>query len=863
MDANGARFHLISGPEDWLSVADTSPLGDTGAWYAPERDRIGLKPQVRIFARGKQALPLAAEDRRGAACDRFGSWYWISNDRKCLYRSPAGTKQAVLYWDPRWVRDGRPGPPPEVRVRPARRRETFVPQLPGATPGDLCGLAVTTHHYLVVGCLDPAGLLIFDLHSGGEPLRIGFPAGATVEPFDLAAAPDGGLWVLDRAHHRLWGLDRSFRLLPLAEALPSVPEPGSFQPDVPGAEPVGPPAAELPQGLELPDLGPSAVEALPDRSVLVLVRPAAAGGSSQLLHYRSGSAPGILVPPAAPLPLPDLDDVTAEEEARPVVGHDMAFSPSDNLLYVVEQDGNQAIAYWLDLPQEPGKHLAATPQATYLPMHYFGGRALAYGVTGTGEPAIFYDVTPRMDQDRLVRWSRLHAIDEPRYTRLAWLEVGQPGLDSHQRGTTWHRLFLDACIPPEAEVQVWTRANDDPELLPFQAYRQEPPLYLRGRGAEIPYWEETGRSAGRRGLDEEEAGLAAHTGSWEVLLQSALGRYLQVRLVLTGNGRASPQIRRMRVYYPRFSYLKEYLPAAYSQDRESAHFFERFLANMEGWYTDLEGKIGAASALFDPRSAPPETLEWLAAWVGMVLDPLWSKVGGYDRRRLMIRFARRLYERRGTPQGIRFAVLLLLDPCLESTLRRLERAAVHPDLALRQELERLDLPYPGPGTGEEELEDLLYHYVLRAPGRDRVRIVEHWQARQGLALQYGDVTQDSLEGVDTTSLETALASAAHRFAVLVPEDLTAEYAAMVEKIVGMEKPAHTEVELRRFWDFFLVGQARLGTDTVLGEDSRFLPIILGRDYLSEGYLSYVPPVDLLPSNERSVSDRDRIGDIRL
>jgi phage tail-like protein len=123
-------------------------------------------------------------------------------------------------------------------------------------------------------------------------------------------------------------------------------------------------------------------------------------------------------------------------------------------------------------------------------------------------------------------------------------------------------------------------------------------------------------------------------------------------------------VRRLRAYFPRFSYLKEYLPAVYQEDHDSATFTERFLANIEGFYTDLEGKMESASQLFDPRAAPAETLDWLGAWMGLVLDPLWSRVGSTDRRRLLIRFTRRLYERRGTLDGLRFSILLLLDPAL-------------------------------------------------------------------------------------------------------------------------------------------------------------------------------------------------------
>lgn len=849
MDVNDTRFHLIAAQEDWQLVQDTTPGGCGNGpcthWEASSGSVI-LRPELPLFPRGRQGGGLDAANRRGAASDRFGTWYWIGHDRNTIWRAPAATTAAVPYWE-------------QNEPATATPAGAFVSQAAPPAPAKLAGLAVTAHHYLLVGILQPAGLLIFDLRAGGEPLRLQFPAGLAFEPFDIAAAADGGAWVLDRTNRRLWGMDRFFRLIPLSQPAPVPLEPGGFAPEGSG-EPVGGPSTPTPpQGLPVPALDPVALEVLPDGSLLVLDGVAVAGTSSRLYRFRPGPAPGTLLPPDA-LTLPDLSAIAAGGDARPVVGYDLALAPEGDRLLVLEQEGNQAIAFHLSLDSGPGADLLLEPEAIYLPLHYFGSRALTAGVLPGGQAAVFYDVTPWPDRDEAVRWVRLHAIDLPRYERLAWLET--PAFDSHQRGTTWHRLFLDACIPPETEVAVWTRSGDDLDLLQQLAFVEEPALYLRGRGAEIPYW-----SAWPPVPDNTP--ILPGKGTWEVLFQQAQGRWLQLRLVLSGNGRATPQLQRLRAYYPRFSYLRNYLPAAYAEDKESAGFLERFLANMEGFYSELEGKIAGASVLLDPRSTPADTLDWLATWLGLVLDPLWTRIGQaqQDRRRLMIRFTRRLYERRGTVDGLRFALLLLLDPCLEDTLQRLERATVVSDLALRQELEGLGLPYPTPATGEAALEDLLFSYVLAAPGRSRVRIVERWQARQGMALPSGDVTAGQevevpeLGGASAPpSLAQAVEIAAHRFSVLVPEDLPAEEAAMVEKIVRLEKPAHTEYDLRRFWDYFLVGQVRLGIDTVLGEDSRFLPIILGRDALAEGYLEAAHPMNVA---ERIVSDRDRPGQMML
>ena len=83
---------------------------------------------------------------------------------------------------------------------------------------------------------------------------------------------------------------------------------------------------------------------------------------------------------------------------------------------------------------------------------------------------------------------------------------------------------------------------------------------------------------------------------------------------------------------------------------------------------------------------------------------------------------------------------------------------------------------------------------------------------------------------------------------------------MVERVVELEKPAHTLFDVRHYWDYFRVGEARLEIDTLLGEESRFRQMILGRDYLAEGYLAPAYPMDV---TERMISDRDGIQTPRL
>jgi hypothetical protein len=107
--------------------------------------------------------------------------------------------------------------------------------------------------------------------------------------------------------------------------------------------------------------------------------------------------------------------------------------------------------------------------------------------------------------------------------------------------------------------------------------------------------------------------------------------------------------------------------------------------------------------------------------------------------------------------------------------------------------------------------------------------------------------------------------AAHRFAVLLPapgyltDAQRQERVDIAQRIVALEKPAHTTFEVKFYWAMFRVGEAQLGEDTLIDTDSRtpgLIPaFVLGRDFLSEGYLAPGHPQDV---PDRLVVGRDRL-----
>lgn len=651
MDVNGTRFHLLLGEDDWYACGDGRGTLRPPAAAAEqpderlpdlvwnERTGLTLRPLLFQFVTPPKDTAPSLHARRGAARDRFGNWYWVDSTARRIQVFRADTQTVETFWPPAEVPDAEPAPPSEFRPREV------------ATPTLLrfLGLTVTESQYLVVGVLEPAGLLVFDLYSDNSPLQIVWPEGTDFAPFDMAAAPGGGVWILDRKNRSVWALDRNFNVLGQEQAETSDGRDEDFQPRGVGSASrrTLPPNVSLkPSPIEAED--PLAIEALPDGTVLIL--DSNPEKSFSLIHrYRFRQRLG---QPVSTERMKRIIQLDARTDFR-LRGFDFAFVPEHeeegasvpHRLYVAADEGNQVFAFALTWDEE---QLQLEPLPDYLPMRMFGGKGLV--AVGTG---LFYDFGDG--------WIPLVEQRRPRYLSEATLytplgsgegESGGAGVeavnafDGREPDCVWHRLIIDACIPPETGVRVFSRAANDERELALTEWRPEPALYMRGDGAELPFL-------------RRQAGASAGDGTWELLFQRAQGRYLQLRLELTGNGRTTPRIRALRAYYPRFSYLEHYLPAVYSEDAQSASFLERFLSNFEGLFTALEDRVAAAQTLFDVRGAPADGLEWLASWLGVALDPTWDEY----RRRLFIKHAPAFFLRRGTAGGLRMALRLALDEC--------------------------------------------------------------------------------------------------------------------------------------------------------------------------------------------------------
>jgi phage tail-like protein len=888
MDANGTRFHLVLGERDWAGCTDAEGQLLSERWADEEADtawddtldEITLKPLPFVFPEPSHDRPPALRDRRGADADRFGSVYWIDDRRTgILVRSP-GNGRTTPFWSSE----------NPAAFEPPRGGGTFSPRKERrARPLPLAGLAVTEDHHLVVGCVEVPGLLIFDLVSGAPPSLLHWPTPA-FEPFDLARRPGGGLWVLDARHLRAWELERDFRIHAVPATGGGASEEGGFAP-VEGPPVVPSESARLAVGdadaIHL-EGEPIAIAAVADGIVILDRHPEE--GSSLLALYRRGEP-----------------TLTAPTAGRSVAtrGHDLALVPEPSTLgtaYVADDRGNQSFAFTLSL--EEGQ-LRAELRPAYYPMRLFQGKGLAVSSKG-----VLYDFTDG--------WIPLAC--QPRSRHVDAGVVITPVLDGLEPGCVWHRLFLDGSLDPGSSVTIRSAAADDDatlEALDTIEWQEEPTPARRPGGIEVPFAD---------ALD----GYAAY----ELLFQRAKGRYLRMKLELRGDGRATPRIRALRASFPRFSYLERYLPAVYRDDEVSASFLDRFLANLEGFYTTIEDKIATAQVLLEPAAAPSEALDWLAGWFDATLDPGWDDAT----RRLFLRYAIDLFQRRGTPFGVELALRLglegKLDECelLEGPTpgarrakvveafrsRRTpgvlwgdptdlggprvqtegawtpERGAVALDAAYRAYLARagetatarerfpLERPSGTKGDAWQRFAEETLGFVP-IPGPAPISVARAWQgflARRyanagALGDAYGLVGDDRIEAFEEvpmpqqlppdgaplldwfqfSSVVLPMRRRAHRFTVLLPVPAGGdspdvdpyELRHRAERIVEIQKPAHTTFEVRFFWAAFRVGEARLGQDTLIELGSRapelLGPLVLGREALGESYLGGEPASD--------------------
>jgi phage tail-like protein len=610
--------------------------------------------------------------------------------------------------------------------------------------GEPRGLAIDGLGRLYIADAGAARVVILDLASGRAIARIRPPpvGGRASRPWDLAADPEGaGAYLLDRGTASLW------RILPDRPPIQLLGAGGVW-------EHAG--AASLSD--------PVAIVVVGGGVVAVLDRDAAYGpaGAAVIWARRHDVR-------AAPLPagtadprVTDAATLALDADGRVVVGGD----PRATLVRY-RPSGTAPDDLRFELHAEAELHAWG-----------FDGGALARDGAG-----------------RLVHstaaGARPPAPAAPDYGREG--DVITFALDSGIAGCVWHRIFLEAYLPAPTELHVRTRTAeslddagpalrapqgfDDTDMRPWAGspaasvdapdWMPLPRLLRRPAGADRPFYTPSDKSPL---LD-----------LYEGLVFSPPGRYLWVHLRLAGTDRVTPVVGGLRVYYPRNSYLR-YLPEIWREDPRAADFLDRLLSIFETFHGEIDAIRDNLATLFRPDSVPSEALDWLAGWVGLVLDPRWPEA---KRRQLLARAAR-LYQQRGTMAGLSGFLAVYLD---------------HP-----------------------------FH------------IVEGFRTRRSGATVLGVEPEKGATVLgpgyllhDPTALLGDTESHAHRFTVFVGGAMTADELSVVQRILELEKPAHTQADICDVTETMAVGQrALVGINTLLGRVECLRPAVVDDWSLGRG-----------------------------
>jgi phage tail-like protein len=250
-------------------------------------------------------------------------------------------------------------------------------------------------------------------------------------------------------------------------------------------------------------------------------------------------------------------------------------------------------------------------------------------------------------------------------------------IDSGIAQCIWHRVFLEAILPARCGAVLWLAASDNlsdlanpamdwypltfgdvslpDSISPDSVWAEAPTGVWQTEACEIPFGPTL---LGQAPVQPSQGLYMALVQRTNTAVRNLTGRYLGVRIALNGDGRITPEIAGMRVYASRFSYVRNYLPGVYRENRFGAaadvveestrrDFLERFVSLFEAQLTRIEDHVANAYLLTRSESTPDSALPWLGSWIG--ID---STHYPPDRRRARLDATPFLYKWRGTVQGI-------------------------------------------------------------------------------------------------------------------------------------------------------------------------------------------------------------------
>lgn len=408
-------------------------------------------------------------------------------------------------------------------------------------------------------------------------------------------------------------------------------------------------------------------------------------------------------------------------------------------------------------------------------------------------------------------------------------------VDSGVSQTVWHRLFLEAIMPPRCSVVVWLTASDQPSGITAPTAAWYPHVFGDADMSAFPH--ETPPEGVWLSIPSEvpfAQPLLSGTpspdrqGLFMVLVQrvnravrNLSGRFLGIRVELHGDRRTTPQIAALRAWASRHSYVNNYLPELYRENKFSPaadqpgpstrrDFFERFVDIFEAQLTRIEDRVANSYLLTRAETTPDAALDWLGGWVGL-------NATGYppDRRRARLLASAKLHRERGTVKGVtkaldiatnglskRGAVIVVED----FRLRHIFATILGADLAIQN-----DPLLPGYSGNSNSI---VGNTLFLGDPRDQAEV---------LAL-----FDSSNLNQDPAGEQQVYDSLANRMTVFIHNQVEMVDVNLVRKIVHYEKPAHVAASIRIAKQPFMVGLAALlGVDSYLAPDPPRDPVVVG------------------------------------
>ena len=143
----------------------------------------------------------------------------------------------------------------------------------------------------------------------------------------------------------------------------------------------------------------------------------------------------------------------------------------------------------------------------------------------------------------------------------------------------------------------------------------------------------------------------------EFLIQSSPAQYLSLLIKIHSDGFATPTIQKVRVHYPRSSYLA-YLPPLYSANEPMRAFLDSFLSVFQTEWDEFDQRVDDSTALFDPVAVPKGVaMNYLASWLSVPLEGTWTG----EQNRLLLEAAPKFQPVRGTAAALQKYVAVYLE----------------------------------------------------------------------------------------------------------------------------------------------------------------------------------------------------------